>query len=53
MEYFILVQERGFHTYNGRNLVFGNSEDRFSHNMAHNISLFPCLKINITLNKVS
>ena len=31
----------------GRFLVFGNSEDRFSHDMAHIISLFPCLKINI------
>ena len=31
----------------------GNSEDIFSHDMAHIISLFPCLKINITFNKVS
>ena len=47
------VQEKGFHMYFGRFLVFGNSEDRFSHDMAHFISIFPCLKINITLNKVS
>ena len=47
------VQEQGFHMYFGRFLVFGNSIDRFSHDMAHNISLFPCLKINNTLNKVS
>ena len=26
----------------GRFLVFENSEDRFSHDMAHIISLFPC-----------
>ena len=47
------VQEKGFHMYFGRFLVFGNSEDRFSHDMAHIISLFPCLIINITLNKAS
>ena len=47
------VQEKEFHVYFGRFLVFGNPEDRFSHDMAHIISLFPCLKINITLNKVS
>ena len=47
------VQEQGFHMYFGRFLVFGNSKDKFSHDMAHIISLFPCLKINITLNKVS
>ena len=33
--------------------VFGNSEDRFSHDMAYVISLFPCLKIIVTFNKVS
>ena len=38
--------------YFGSFLVFGNFEDRFSHDMAHIISLFPVLKINITLNKV-
>ena len=43
------VQEKGFHMYFGRFLVFLNSEDRFSHDTAHIISLFPCLKINITL----
>ena len=47
------VQEKGFHMYFGCFLVFGNSEDRFSHDMAHFISIFPCLKINIMLNKVS
>ena len=51
------VKEKGFHTsthmYFGRFLVFGNSKDRFSHDMAHIISVFPCLKIIITLNKVS
>ena len=47
------VQEEKIHMYFGRFLVFGNSEDRFSHDMAHIISIFPCLKINITLNKVS
>ena len=50
------VQEKEFHMYFGRLLVLRNSEDRFSHDMAHNISLFPCfpcLKINIKLNKVS
>ena len=46
------VQENGFHMYFGRFLVFENSEDRFSHNMAI-ISLFHCLKIHIMLNKVS
>ena len=47
------VQDKGFHVYFGRFFVLGNSEDRFSHDMAHIISLFPCLKINIKLNKVS
>ena len=47
------VQEKGVPIYFGRFLVFGNLEDRFSHGMAHIISLFPCLKINITLNEVS
>ena len=47
------VQEKGFHMYFGHFLVFGNLEDRFSDDMAHIISLFPCLKINFTLNKVS
>ena len=47
------VQEKGFHMYFGHFLVFGNLKDRFSHDMAHIISLFPCLKNNITLNKVS
>ena len=47
------VLEKGVHVYFGRFLVLGNSEDRFSHDMAHIISLFPCLKINITLNKMS
>ena len=47
------VQGKGLHMYFGCFLVFGNSEDRFFHDMAHIISLFPCLKINITLNKVS
>ena len=32
------VQEKGFHMYFGRFLVFGNLEDRFSHDMAHVIS---------------
>ena len=35
------VQEKGFHMYFGRFLVFGNSKDRFSPDMAHIISLFP------------
>ena len=39
--------------YFGRFSVFGNSEERFSHEIAHIISIFPCLKINITLIKVS
>ena len=47
------VQEKGFHIYFGCFLVFGNFEDRFFHGMAHIIPLFPVLKINITLNKVS
>ena len=47
------VQEKGFHMYFGRFLVFGKCKDRFSHDMVHIISLFPCLKINITLIKVS
>ena len=47
------VQEKGFHMYFGLFLVFGNAEDRFFQDMAHIISLFPCLKINVTLNKVT
>ena len=47
------VQEKGFHMYFGCFLMFGNSGDRFSHDMAHIIFLSPCLKISITLDKVS
>ena len=43
---YLVCKKKDFHMYFGRYLVFRNSEDRFSHDMAHIISLFPCLKIN-------